>query len=166
MVRILNGLLNILKMLMLLVCFVLTFYIIINMYRRLEKDLVESIANFIPFILLFVLFSINFILKQRVVNGNLFYNVTCCLVLGMLLFAIFRTLTDKNMIVMIRLGYDINFNYFADIIAPMKVMLYGLSVSNILLILSESRFLNPRVKDKKDDKEKVSSKKTKGIEEL
>ncbi len=136
MIKIFNGLLNVLKMLMLLVCFVLTFYIIVRMYQRLEKDLIKSIFNFIPFFLLFILFCVNFIFRQKQVTQNTFYNVTCVMVFAMLGFAIYRTFYDKNMLVLTRLGYDINFNYFADIIAPMKVLLYGLSVSNILLIVS------------------------------
>jgi hypothetical protein len=106
------------------------------MYRRLDKDFVGSVSNFIPYLLLFLLFSINFIFKQKSVNDNFFFNITCCLVFSMLLFTIFRTLTDKNMIVMIRLGYDINFNYFADMIAPMRMMLYVLCASDICLIIS------------------------------
>ena len=158
MIKILNGILNILKLLMLLVCFVLTFYIIIQMYNRLNKDLVGSIYNFIPFVLLFILFCINIIFKQKAVNNCTFYNITCCLVFSMLLFAIYRTFTDKNMVVMLRLGYDINFNYFADMIAPMRVMLYCLSVSNVLLILSglkifEKNEINEsKTKVKKDKK--------------
>ena len=65
----------------------------------------------------------------------MFYNITCCLVFGMLLFSVYRTFFDRNMVAFIRLGYNINFNYFADMIAPMRAMLYMLSVSNVLLIL-------------------------------
>ena len=140
MLKIINGLLNVLKMIMLLVCFVLTFFIIIKMYQRLDKDFIGSIPNFIPFILLFIMFAINFIFKQKQVNQNTFYNITCVLVFAMLGFCIYRTFCDKNMIVLTRLGYDINFNYFADVIAPMKVLLYGLTVSDLLLMLSGMDF--------------------------
>ena len=112
MIKIFNGLLNVLKMLMLLVCFVLTFYIIIRMYQRLEKDLMKSIFNFIPFFLLFILFCVNFIFRQKQVTQNTFYNITCVMVFAMLGFAIYRTFYDKNMLVLTRLGYDINFNIF------------------------------------------------------
>ena len=146
MTKVLNVLLNIIKVIMLLVCFVLTFYIIVKMYQRLDKDMVKSIPNFIPFILLFILFCINFIFRQKQVNQNSFYNITCILVFAMLGFAIYRTFYDKNMVVLTRLGYDINFNYFADIIAPMKVLLYGLSVTNILLIFSGLDYNKKKVK--------------------
>lgn len=135
MIKIVNTIFSFLKVILLLVSFVFSFFIIINMYRRLEKNMIEAIFNFIPFVLLFILFSINIIFRQKSVNGCLFYNVTCCLVFLMLLFSVYRTFFDRNMVVMIRLGYDINFNYFADVIAPMRAMLYILSLSNVLLML-------------------------------
>ena len=39
------------------------------------------------------------------------------------------------MVMILKLGYKINFNYFADVIAPMKSMLYLLIISNIFLII-------------------------------
>ena len=145
MMKIINIILNVIKMFMLLACFVFTLFIIVQMYNRLGKDLSKSISNFVPFVLLFILFSINFVLRQKTVSYCTFYNITCCLVFGMLLFAIYRTFNDKNMILMVRLGYNINFNYFADIIAPMKVMLYCLSVSNLLLMAVDFKIFNPVV---------------------
>ena len=101
MLKIINGLLNFIKIMMLLVCFVLSFYIIIKMYQRLNKDLVKTIFNFIPFIMLFVLFAINLIFKQKVVTQNIFYNITCVLVFSMLGFSIYRTFFDKNFVPML-----------------------------------------------------------------
>ena len=76
MIKILNTILSYLKVLLLLVTFVFSFFIIINMYQRLEKNMINAIFNFIPFILLFILFAINIIFKQKSVNNCLFYNVT------------------------------------------------------------------------------------------
>lgn len=146
MIKIINWLLNILKMIMLLLSFVFTFYIIVNMYNRLGKDILGSMSNFIPFFLLFILFSINFVFHQKSVNECTFYNITCCLVFLMLLFSIYRTFNDKNMIMSIRLGYHINFNYFSDMIAPMRFMLYALSVSNILLMVTDMKIFNQKKK--------------------
>lgn len=140
MIKIVNGLLSFLKMILLLACFVFSFFIIINMYRRLEKNMLDAITNFIPFLLLFLLFAINFIFKQKKVSQNFFYNITCCFVFIFILFAVYRTFMDQNMVVMIRLGYHINFNYFADIIAPMKVMLYILCVCNVFLMIQDIDF--------------------------
>lgn len=151
MIKLINGIFSFLKVIMLLVSFVLSFFIIINMYRRLEKDMFDAIYNFIPFIILFLLFAVNFIFKQKTVNGCLFYNITCCLVFGMILVAAFRTFFDENMVVMIRLGYGINFNYFADIIAPMRAMLYVLCVSNVFLMLEGYDFkFNKKAKNNQE----------------
>ena len=140
MTKVINAIFSFLKVILLLVCFVFTFFIIVNMYRRLEKNMMDAITNFIPFILLFILFAINMIFRQKSVNNCFFYNITCCLVFSMILFAVYRTFFDRNMVVMIRLGYDINFNYFADIIAPMRAMLYILCVCNILLMIEGINF--------------------------
>jgi len=159
MIKVINAILSFLKVILLLVCFVLSFFIIINMYRRLEKNVVDSIFNFIPFILLFILFAINMIFKQKSVNKCFFYNVSCCLVFVMILFAAYRTFFDRNMVVMIRLGYDINFNYFADVIAPMRAMLYILCVCNVLLMVEGIDF-NKLLGGKSDNEGEVVEKKT------
>ena len=134
MLKILNIILAFLKVILLLVFFVFTFYIIIN------------ISNFLPFFILFILFSINFIFRQKSVNDNIFYNLTCCLAFTMLGFCIYRALKDDHMIIILRQGYDINFNYFADIVAPMKFIIYYLSLFNILLMLDGSKIFNNDVK--------------------
>lgn len=148
MIKIINTFLSFLKMILLLACFVFSFFIIVNMYQRLEKNIIGSIYNFIPFVLLFLLFSINFVLKQKSVNQCLFYNITCCLVFVFILFAVYRTFIDQNMIAFIRLGYRINFNYFADIIAPMRAMLYILCLCNLLLMFDGIHF-QKNLKNKK-----------------
>ncbi len=144
MIKIINNLLNILKILLLIACFIFTFYIIVNMYNRLGKDLIGGLSNFVPFILLFILFSVNLIFKQKSINQCTFYNITCCLVFLMLLFSIYRTFNDKNMIMTMRLGYNMNFNYFSDMIAPMRFMLYTLSLANVLLMVTDLKIFNEK----------------------
>lgn len=140
MIKIINTIFSFMKIVLLLISFVFCFYIIINMYRRLEKDLTQAIFNFIPFGLLFLLFSINIIFRQKSVNQCFFYNITCCFVFVMILFAVYRAFYDRNMIALIRLGYGINFNYFADMIAPIRAMLYILSLCNLFLMLDGFHF--------------------------
>lgn len=152
--KVINVILSILKVFLLLLSFVFSFYIIINMYRRLEKDMIDAIYNFIPFILLFVLFAINIIFRQKSVTGCLFYNIVCCLVFAMILFAGYRTFFDDYMVAYIRLGYNLNFNYFADIIAPMRAMLYVLCVSNVLLMLDGLKIWNKKETKEVTDKKK------------
>lgn len=133
--KIINGFFSILKFLLLLVCFMVTFYIIMNMYQRLEKNIIECIPTMLPYVILLFLFILNFIFKQKSVNNCMFYNISCCFAFMVILFAAYRSIFDSSMVMILKLGYHINFNYFADVIAPMKVMLYLLIISNILLIL-------------------------------
>ena len=135
MTKIINGFFSILRFILLLVCFMISFYIIMNMYNRLEKNMLECIPTMLPFVLLLFLFLINFIFKQKTVNNCLFYNITCCFAFIVILFAAYRSFFDSNMVMILKLGYKINFNYFADVIAPMKSMLYLLIISNIFLII-------------------------------
>lgn len=155
MTKFVNNVCCFLKIILLLVSFVFTFYIILNMYKRLEKNMIDAIYNFIPFILLFVLFAINLIFRQKTVNKCTFYNVTCCLVFIMILFSVYRTFFDKNMVAIIRLGYGINFNYFADMIAPIRAMLYILCISNVLLIISGIDFKKTNVIDLNESTNRV-----------
>lgn len=144
MIKIINALFSIVKVFLLIISFVLSFYIIVNMYRRLEKNIIDSIYNFIPFILLFILFAVNIIFRQKSVNGCLFYNLVCCLVFVMIIIACYRTFFDDYMIAYIRLGYNLNFNYFADIIAPMRALLYVLCLSNVLLMFDGLKIGNKK----------------------
>lgn len=107
------------------------------MYNRLSKSLVECIPTMLPFVVLLVLFTFNFVLGHKAVNNNIFFNIACCMAFTVVLFAAYRTFTDYNMVMITKLGYKMNFNYFADVIAPMKAMLYLLALSDVFLIISD-----------------------------
>lgn len=135
--KILNGILMVLKLILLILGFGLSFFIILSMYKRIDKNIIESIPIFIPFILVLFLFFTNIIMNQKSVNSNIFYNLTCCLVFGCILVAGLRSVLDKNMLLNSIMGYNINFSYFSDFIAFMKIMLYGLSLANIFFMIHE-----------------------------
>ncbi len=137
MIKMLNGLFYGLKYLLLILSFALGSYIVLYMYQRLDKSLVESITIALPFVILFILFAINMIFSQKSVTTNIFYNLTCCFVFVVILFIEYRAIFDTNMIANSKLGYNINFNYFADNINAIKVMIIGLIVSNILFIVNK-----------------------------
>ena len=145
MISILNKIFNALKFILLIIAFVLSFYIIIYMYHRLGKSLYFSYGVFIPYVIIFIIYCINLIFKQKRVNNSLFYNLTSCLIFMLIIFVDFRALSDNYMIAYQRLGYDINFNYFNDFVMPMKIMIYGLIITNILLMInfrSKESFVN------------------------
>ena len=144
--KLLNYLFYFLKFILLIGCFVSTLYIIVYMYQRLHKDLSESIQVFLPYVVIFVLFAINLIARQKGVNNNIFYNITCCLVFATILFCGYRAIFDKHMIMNAKLGYEINFNYYADVISPMKIMIYGLCIANLcLMFLAPKKKLGPEL---------------------
>lgn len=135
--KMLNGLFLILKFVLLILSFGLSLYIILSMYKRIEKNIVEALPIFIPYIILLLLFFINITLGQKSVNRNIFYNLTCCLVFSCICLVGVRSILDKNMLLNEIMGYSINFSYFSDFIAFMKIMLYGLIIGNVCFMINE-----------------------------
>lgn len=135
--KILNGIFMFLKFILLILGFGLSFFIVLSMYKRVDKNLVESIPIFTPYIILLLIFFINIIFGQKSVNRNLFYNLTCCLVFSCIVIVCLRAILDKNMLLNSIMGYNINFSYFNDFISFMKIMLYGLSLANIFFMIHE-----------------------------
>lgn len=133
---IINKILDMLKYILLIISFVLTLYIVIYMYHRLNKSLVESYKIFLPFIIIFVLFCINFLFNKKKIRRNVLYNITSCLVFALIIFVDYRTIFDTYMLANTKLGYNINFNYFNDFLIPLKIMLYGLSITNVLFMFN------------------------------
>lgn len=163
MTKIINKLLYILKNILFPVIFFATIYIVVFMFKRLEKDifgasLMEFIQIVLPFILLLILNLITIFLNTKEVKNNIFYNITSFLVMLVISVFCYRALMDKNMFLWYKYGYNINFNYFADQVAPIKVMLYGLSLSSILLMIKGKIGEDKRedIKEKGKKKEKTA----------
>ena len=140
MTKILNKLFRILHIIMLPILLVATIYIVMFMFQRLEKEIfganfTEFLGVIFPYLLLIILNIINMFLKQNNVKDNLFYNTTAFLVMIVITVFCLRALFDQNMFLWHKYGYNMNFNYFSDQIAPMKVMLYGLIIANVVLMI-------------------------------
>lgn len=140
MTKILNKLFRILHIIMLPILLIATIYIVMFMFQRLEKEIfganfLEFLGVIFPYLLLIILNIINMFLKQNNVKDNLFYNTTAFLVMIVITVFCLRALFDQNMFLWHKYGYNMNFNYFSDQIAPMKVMLYGLSIANVVLMV-------------------------------
>ena len=155
MIKILNKLFYILKNIMLPLLLTVSIYIVTYMFQRLDKemfgkDLPEFISIVIPFLILIVLYIINFALNQKNVSSNLFYNITSFIIMLTIGVFCYRALFDKSMILWHKYGYNINFNYFSDQIASIKVMLYGLSIGNVLLMIEG--YIKPEIEEEKKEK--------------
>ena len=140
MTKILNKLFRILHIIMLPILLIATIYIVMFMFQRLEKEIfganfLEFLGVIFPYLLLIILNIINMFLKQNNVKDNLFYNTTAFLVMIVITVFCLRAIFDQNMFLWHKYGYNMNFNYFSDQIAPMKVMLYGLSIANVVLMI-------------------------------
>lgn len=153
MTKILNKLIYILKNILLPLTFIATIYITVFMFKRLEKDifganLFEFLKVVIPFIILLILILVNSFLNIKTVKDNIFYNITSFIVLITISIFCYRALLDQNMFLWHKYGYNINFNYFSDQIASIQVMLYGLSLANILLIIKDKLSVDKKVNKK------------------
>ena len=140
MTKILNKLFRILHIIMLPILLIATIYIVMFMFQRLEKEIfganfLEFLGVIFPYLLLIILNIINMFLKQNNVKDNLFYNTTAFLVMIVITVFCLRALFDQNMFLWHKYGYNMSFNYFSAQIAPMKVMLYGLSIANVVLMI-------------------------------
>lgn len=142
--KIFNGLFYFLKFFLFFGALSLSLFIIVQMFQRLEKNIMDSVRVFLPFLLILIFFIVNILLKQKSVTENIFYNITCCLVFGTIIVVGLRTVLDSNMVLYIQLGRNINFNFFSYFIPFMKILLYGLSIANIFLMFTG--------KDKKKNK--------------
>ena len=153
MTKILNKLIYILKNILLPLTFIATIYITVFMFKRLEKvifgaNLFEFLKVVIPFIILLILILVNSFLNIKTVKDNIFYNLTSFIVLITISIFCYRALLDQNMFLWHKYGYNINFNYFSDQIASIQVMLYGLSLANILLIIKDKLSVDKKVNKK------------------
>lgn len=137
--KILNILFYVLKFILLLAAFGMTLMIIVQMNKRLEKEFMTTIQVFIPFVIITLLFIMNLILKQKSVSQTLFYNLTCCLVFMVIILVGYRSLTDSNMVLNEKYGYGIDFNYFNNFIAYLKIMLYGLCLGNLFFMVHDKQ---------------------------
>ena len=159
MVKILNGMFYFLKFILLLAAFGTSLYVLIAMYQRLEKDMVNLIFVFIPYIVLLALFIINMFFRQTGVTKNVFFNITCCLVFFTIAFLALRSIFDVNMIYRWKNTYHINFNFFSDMLTFINVMIYGLCIADVFLMFSEGRFgFNKKKKENNSLKEKNNKK--------
>ena len=141
MIKLLNKLFFHLKNVILPIDLLATMYIVIFMFKRLDKvvfgpNFFEFMKIVLPFIVLFIIWLLNLLLNHEKIQNNTFYNITSMLVVCTIFIFCYRAIFDKNMLFWHKYGYKINFNYFSDQIAPIKVMLYGLSISNLLLIVN------------------------------
>ena len=143
--KIVNKILLITKFILLILTFVGTMFLMFNMYQKLDKNIdLNFILVMIPFIILLILFFINFTFKMEDVLSNTFYNSGCLLSLLSIVYLIYRVMCDKNMLYYYKEGYNLNFTYFDEQINYIKLVLYLMIIINIVLIIIN--YLNKKKK--------------------
>ena len=143
MTKVLNRLCFHLKNIVILASLFATIYIVMFMFKRLEKDifganLMEFISIVLPFLVFIIISLVNLFFKHETVKDNIFFNITSLITSITIGIFCYRAIMDQNMLFWHKYGYNMNFNYFADQLAAVKVMLYGLSIADIILIISGS----------------------------
>ena len=137
--KIFNWLFYGLKFLLLIATLGLTLFVFIRMNVRLEKNMMSVLPELIPFVLLLILFIVNMIFKQKGIKENIFYNLTCCLVLATIVCVALRAVFDTNMVLNEKYGYGVDFNFFDNFVSYINIMLYGLSIANVLFMFKNTK---------------------------
>ena len=134
-----------LKYILLIVSFGLVLFGIMTTYSRLEKPLTDAFGVFLPFGLVLLTYLITLITSNELSKSKLLFNFVSCFAFVVTIIIVLRSMFDKNMLLFYK--YQINFNptFFADNLSAIKVMLFMIFVSNVLLIISDYLTKNKHV---------------------
>ncbi len=131
--KIINVILFGLKIIFLLIAFVITLYILLIRMDTLELGISSILPLFIPLLLVLITFVFSFFLN--IGRDNIFFNLTCVLVLLAIIIIDYRTIFDSNIIS----KTAINLRFFDLASSKMAIMLYLTFISNILLMFYEKK---------------------------
>lgn len=152
---ILCKLFGFIKYLLLIIAFGLVFFGIMVTYSRLEKSLLDALDIFIPFVFVLIMFIINLFVKSDNISKNLLYNLVCNLVFAAIIVICLRAMFDKNMLLYEKYGINFNPSFFSDNLSAIRVMLYMIGFSNIVLLGCD--FIGGRATEQVNESEKITS---------
>lgn len=147
MIKVFNNIFNTMKIVLLLVSFIMILYIMLYTFHYTGKnafgrEFFEFFGTLLPFILVLMVFIVNYILKI----DNVFFNTASIIALLSIVIIEARTLFDQNMIFWAKDGYNINFHYFANQVVQIKSLVYFIFITNILLIIEKKFKLKKEIK--------------------
>ena len=125
-----NKVLFYFKVILLLLVFTLTLYIMLAMNSYYHHQILDIILIFIPMLMVLIIFVVSFFFKEG--DDNTIFNVGCLLALIAILIIDYRTIYDKNMVMWLK--GNLNFYYFQNHMMQIKMLSYCIFVGNILLI--------------------------------
>lgn len=132
--KIINFVLSVLKVILLLVSAGLIFYGLLVTYARVDRSIGHAIPVLIPFVLLLILSAISFIYKIKLVNNNLFFNVTTVISLFAITYIGYRAKFETNATLYYKYKIGYNPSYLSDNIGTVQTLVYLLVIVNALLI--------------------------------
>ncbi len=133
MLELINKILFYLKVILLLIVFTLSLYIMLSMHAYYHSGIKDLLLVCIPLFLVLVIFVVSFFFKEG--DTNTFFNVSCLLALIAILIIDYRTIFDKNMLLWIR--GNLNFYYYQNQMTQIKILSYGIFIGNLALIIQD-----------------------------
>lgn len=130
-----NKILFYIKVILLLVAFTLSLYIMMMMYDRFGRGIMDLILLFIPMLLSLITFVVSFFFKDG--NKSILFNVSSTLALLAIVIICLRALVDKNMVLNIKDG--INYYYFENQLRQIKILMYMIFFGNLVLFYKERK---------------------------
>ena len=130
-----NKSLFVLKIILLLIAFSITLYILLLKMDYYGNNILSIIPLFIPLFLVLVIMVVSFFMN--IGNKNIFFNISSFLSLVAIIIIDFRTLFDKNIIN--NYGAVVNFTFFDMQSAKLMFMLYLVFICNLLLCYSDKK---------------------------
>ena len=140
MVNLINKILIYIKIILLLIVFTVTLYILLLRMDYNELSVLSLLPMFIPMFLVLVGFVFSYFLNKG--NDNIIFNISSVLVLIAIIVILYRTLFDSNIISQ----YTINLNYFDNYTFKIETILYLTFIANLMIIY-----------DKKEKNNKIHS---------
>ena len=140
MVNLINKILIYIKIILLLIVFTVTLYILLLRMDYNELSVLSLLPMFIPLFLVLVGFVFSYFLNKG--NDNIIFNISSVLVLIAIIVILYRTLFDSNIISQ----YTINLNYFDNYTFKIETILYLTFIANLMIIY-----------DKKEKNNKIHS---------
>lgn len=133
MVKLINKICFYTKIAFLLIAFSITLYILLIRMDSIGLNTWSIFPLFIPLLLILILFVFGYFLN--IGKDNIYFNIICVLTLLAIILIDCRVVFDKNIISRM----PINLNFFDLQVGKIKIMLYLMLISNILLIIYEKR---------------------------
>lgn len=133
MINLINKILFYGKVILHIVVFCLTLYILFRMYDYYKDSVTNVFMVFLPMLLVSIVFVVSFFFE--IGSKNTFVNLANFLALLSIAIICLRTLFDKNMIMGIK--DNINYYYFQNQLLQIKLLSYLIFIGNSLLIYQE-----------------------------